>query len=157
MTDSLCLGIFLPLERTQYQKVKEIMRQRKDGEVGNKETCLRLHPPITDWQWRICMAELLPFLPTGFPSATSSFPTVPLGRSSGPHLTRSIQSLCFYLFPDLIRKSLLSCHFFFLWHLLLNTSNHVRTGFSQKTSQEGLGNFPCLLCHLSSSLIQLHL
>ena len=122
---------------------KEIMRQPKDGEVRNKEaslTALRLHHQL--W-WTAEMHSWAPAPPPDRFSITHFvFPTVPLERSSGPHLTRSEYSLFFFLFPDFIRKSLLSCHFLFLWHLLLNTSNHVKIGSHEKQARKEIRRFP---------------
>ena len=123
---------------------------RKEREVGNKEarlSTLRLHPSVTDWQLSPCRDEPLAPAPCGVSTSHSVLSNCAPWDTQWPHLTSSGCRLFCLSFLSSARN-LFSLAIFFLWHLLLNTSNHVRIGFSGKISQEGLGNFHCLFSHL---------
>ena len=111
---------------------------RKEREVGNKEarlSTLRLHPSVTDWQLSPCRDEPLAPAPCGVSTSHSVLSNCAPWDTQWPHLTSSGCRLFCLSFLSSARN-LFSLAIFFLWHLLLNTSNHVRIGFSGKIARK---------------------
>lgn len=148
---------FSPVGENMIIKSQGNKQADKEWEVGDEEACVRTPgrcPSVAECQLSTCIEELLAPPPDRL--STRHFVSsncAPWGNS-GPRFTSSVSAAFFiFLLPDLHRKSLLSYRFLFIWHLLLNTGNRVKIGFSWKTSQEGLGHFQCLFSHPSSNLI----